>query len=451
MKKIILLIGIGITINSFAQTKDSTAYSFSLTQAIDFALQNQKDVKNAILDEAIAKQKVNETTGIGLPQINSSFDVKDFIDIPTSVIPGAGGQFGGEPGSDAILKFGTKYNASAALEGSQLLFNAEYFLGLKASKVFLEISSRTTQRTKIEAAATVSKAYYTVLINQERMKLMDANIARVKKIMTDTKALFENGFVEKLDYDRLTVTYNNLLVEEEKIQRLLGLSAYLLKFQMGMDINASLTLTDKLEDVKLDITSSASAEKFDYTRRIEYGLFETQYKMTKLELKRQRLSYLPTAFAYASWAQNAFRTTFSVFATGAGLHWYPATLVGGTIKMPIFNGLQRNAKNQQAKLSLQKAENNMDFIKKTIDLELASSVVSLQNASISFDNQKKNMIIAEDVVRVTKIKYEQGVGSNLELITAETALKEAQTNYYNALFDALIAKIDFDKANGNFK
>jgi len=321
MKKL-LLVGLGIlTLNSFAQTKDSVAYSFSRAQAIDFALQNQNDIKNAILDEAIAKQKVNETTGIGLPQINSSFDVKDFIDVPTQVIPAE--SFGGPPGSLSTVKFGLKYAATGGFDASQLLFNAEYFLGLKASKVFLEISSRTTQRTKIETASTVSKAYYTVLINQERMKLMDANIARVKKIMTDTKALFENGFVEKLDYDRLTVTYNNLLIEEEKIQRLLGLSAYLLKFQMGMDINASLTLTDKLEDVKLDVTSSASAEKFDYAKRIEYGLFETQYKMAELELKRQRFSYLPTAFAYASWTQNAFRNTFSIFATGTGFPWYP--------------------------------------------------------------------------------------------------------------------------------
>jgi len=447
MKKL-LLIGFGITtLSSYAQTKETTAYSFSITQAIDFALQNQNDVKNAMLDEALAKQKVNETTGIGLPQIGSSFDVKDFIEIPTSLIPAE--FFGGPPGSFAPVKFGTKYNATAALEGSQLLFNAEYFLGLKASKVFLELSSRATQRTKIETASAVSKAYYTVLINQERMKLMDANIARVKKIMDDTKALLDNGFVEKLDHDRLTVTHTNLLVEQEKIQRLLALGTYLLKYQMGMDMNASLTLTDKLEDVKLDAASSASAEKFDYSKRIEYGLFETQYKMAELELKRQRLSFLPTAFAYGSISGNAMRSTFSIFSTGYG--WYPTALIGATIKMPIFNGLQRNSKNQQAKLSLQKAENNIDFIKKSIDLDLASSIASLQNASVSFENQKKNITIAEDVVRVTKIKYEQGIGSNLEMITAETALKEAQTNYYNALFDALIAKIDFDKSNGNFK
>jgi outer membrane protein len=448
MKKKIILIGFGIiTLTTFAQTKDSTVKSFSLQQAIDFALQNQNDVKNAMIDEEIAHKKVNEIMGAGLPQINSSFNLQDFLEIPTSLIPAE--FFGGRPGTFAAIKFGTQYQATAGLDASQLIFSGDYFLGLKASKVFVEISSKSTQRTKIETAATVSKAYYTVLVNEERIKLMDANVIRLKKIMDDTKSLLDNGFAEKIDYDRLTVTYNNLLVEQEKIQRLLGLSNYLLKYQMGMDINATLTLTDKLESVKFDVEKNTSAEKFEYSKRVEYNLFDIQYKLAKLDLKRNRFSYLPTAAAYGSLSGNAFRTEFDVF--NAKTPWYPIALIGAKVTMPIFTGFERNARNQQAKLALQKAENNMDFIKKSIDLELASSATMLQNASVSLENQKKNITIAEDVARVTKLKYEQGIGTNLELITAETALKEAQTNYYNALFDAIIAKIDFDKANGNLK
>lgn len=445
MKKIVITIGIGIAmLNSFAQKKDSSSFSFSVQQAIDYAMQNENSIKNAMLDEAIAHKKVNEVMGMGFPQIGSSLDTKDFLEIPTSLIPAQ--FFGGPPGTFAPVKFGTQYQATAGIDASQLIFSGDYFLGLKASKVFVELSTKATTRTKIAASATVSKAYYTVLVNEERMKLMDANVVRVKKVMDDTKAFLDNGLVEKIDYDRLTVTYNNLLVEQEKIKRLLELGSYLLKFQMGMDVNAQLTLTDKLADVKFEAGTNVSAEKFDYSKRVEYGLFETQKTIAELELKRNRFSYLPNAFAYGSMSRNAQRDKFNFFDSGE--KWYPTSLIGATIKMPIFTGLQRNYKNQQAKLALQKAENNIDFIKKSIDLELASSITNLQNASSSLENQKKNMIVAEDVVRVAKIKLDQGVGSNLELITAETALKEAQTNYYNALFDAMVAKIDFDKANG---
>ncbi len=448
MKKLLLIISSTVVIiNSFAQSKDNATFSFSIQQAIDFALQNQNDIKNAIVDQEIAKKKVNEILGMGLPQINSSFDLKDFLEIPTSLIPAE--MFGGAPGTFAAVQFGTTYQATAGLDASQLLFSGDFFLALKAAKVYLELSTKATQRTQVEIAATVSKAYYTVLINEERMKLMDANIARIKKAMDDTKILNDNGFVEKIDLDRLTVTYNNLIIEQEKVQRLQKLGTYLLKYQMGMDINASLTLTDKLADVKLDISKNVSAEKFDYSKRVEYNLFETHYKLANLDVKRSRLAYLPNAFAYGSLNGNALRNTFNVFNTG--YRWYPTALIGARVAMPIFTGLQRNAKNQQAKLSLQKAENNIEFIKKSIDLELASSITILQNASVSLENQKKNIALAEEVYRLSKLKYEQGVGSNIEMITAETALKESQTNYFNALFDALVAKIDFDKANGNLK
>jgi outer membrane protein len=445
MKKIIIVIGFGLaSASSFAQSKDSAAHSFSLQQAIDYAMQHQVNVQNALIDESLAHKKVNEIMGAGLPQITASFDFKDFLEIPTSFIPAD--FFGGPPGTFAPVKFGTQYQSTAGLEASQLIFSGDYFLGLKASKVFVELSERSAQRTKIEAAAAVSKAYYTVLINEERMKLMDANIARLKKALDDTKALLDNGFVEKIDHDRLSVAYNNLLVEQEKVQRLLKLGTYLLKYQMGMDINTSLTLTDKLADVKFDPLTNVTAQKFDYQKRVEYNLFEVQYKLAQLDLKRQRFSYLPTAFAYGSLNGAAQRNEFDVWDTQKP--WYPMALIGAKFTMPVFTGFARNSRNQQAKLSVMKAENNLEMIRQAIDLELASVTASLQNASSSLAIQKKNIETAEEVFRVSKIKFESGVGSNLEMITAETTLKESQTNYFNALFDAIISKVDFDKANG---
>jgi len=463
MKKIILGTGLMLmALHSHSQTKAS--FSFSVKQAIEYAMQNQNDIKNAVLDEKLAQRKVKEITGAGLPQINASFDLKDFVEIPTQVMPDFISPtvyqinqygFGLKPraelpaGEGIPVQFGSKYQSSAGLDASQMLFNSDFFLGLKASKVFTELSTKALQRSKIEVTASVSKAYYLVLISTERAKLMDANIARLKKTMDDTKALYDNGFAEKLDFDRLTVTYNNLLVEQEKINRLLNVGAYLLKYQMGMDVNADLTLTDKLEDVKFDIGTLAQSDKFDYTKRVEYGLMETNFTLAQLDLKRQRYSFLPFAFLYGSLSGNAYRNEFTVFDTYRP--WYPTAVVGGTIKMPIFTGFQRGIKCQEAKISLEKAQNNMDFIKKSIDMDLAATSASLTNASSSLENQKKNIKLAEDVVSVSKKKYDQGVGSNLEMVTAETTLKEAQTNYLNAMYEAIIAKIDFDKANGNLK
>ena len=446
MKNTIIILGLAV-VNCFGQTKNN--FSFSVKQAVEFAMQNQNDIKNATITEELARKRVSETIGTGLPQINSSFDVKDFIEIPTQVAAANAFNPAAPPDMLSTFQLGLQYQATAGFDASQLLFSSDYIIGLKGSKVYVNLSTKNVQRTKIETAATVSKAYYMVLVSTERLKLMDANIARVKKTMDDTKALMDNGFVEKIDYDRITVTYNNLIVEQEKINRLLKVGTYLLKYQMGMDVNADLFLTDKLDDVKVDIGVLAQPDKFDYSKRIEYGIMETQFKLAKIDLKRQSLAFLPYAYAYGNLSGNAFRTSFTVFDTYRP--WYPTALIGATIKMPIFSGFQHGVKVQEAKLNVQQAENNMDFIKKSIDLDLASSIANLTNAASSLENQKKNIKLAEDVVNVAKKKYDQGIGSNLELVTAETALQETQTNYYNALYDAIIAKIDFDKANGNLK
>ena len=385
----------------FAQKKDSSNFSFSLQQAVDYAMQNQTKIQNALYDEEIAKNKVKEITGIGLPQINGSLDVKDFLKVPTQVIPASA--FNPAAPSDALaaVKFGIPYSASAGIDASQLVFDGGYVVALQTTKVYLELSSKATTRTKIETAVAVTKAYYTVLLNDERMKLMDANLVRVKKLMEDTKALYENGFVEKLDLDRITVTYNNLVVEKEKIERFLKLSNSLLKYQMSMDQNAELSLTDKIADVKFDL-GDVSSEKFDYSKRIEYSLVQSQNASSKLQLKKEKYGYLPNMALYGTASMNAMRLKFNFFDFSQS--WYPTAIVGAKIGIPIFDGLQRNYRIQQSKLNLLKSDNDLKFLEQSIDLELANARATLLNSASSLDMQKKNITLAEDVYRTPSFK-----------------------------------------------
>ena len=203
----------------FAHTaRDTVNYSFSLGQAIDFAMKNQKQVQNAQYDEQIAQQKVKETIGIGLPQIGASASATDFLEIPTSVIPAQAFNPLAPPDALMAVQFGIQYSATAGIDVTQLLFSSDYLIGLQATKTFLELSKKSAQRTKIEVTIAVTKAYYTVLLNEERMKLLDANAERLKKLSEDTKALNANGFVEKIDVDRVSVAYNNLLAEKDKLK-----------------------------------------------------------------------------------------------------------------------------------------------------------------------------------------------------------------------------------------
>ena len=435
-----------ISLPAKSQKKEGEIFNFSLQQCIEYAYQNQVEVLNAQLDERIAKAKINELIGTGLPQINGSFDIKDFLAIPTQLIPGE--FFGGPKGTFIPVKFGTQFNTTADLSASQLLFDGSYLIGLKASKTYYELSQKNTSRTKIETSTIVTKAYYSVLITAEKMNLLDANVTRLKKLLDDTKALNENGMVEKIDLDRVTVAYDNILVEREKIMRFVELSNNLLKYQMGMDLKSTLTLTDNL--ITLDLLKwESKADGFDYTKRIEYSLMETQKRLGELDLKRYKAGYLPSLVAYGDLSTSAQRNTFNI--TNSHEKWYPTGLIGAKLTLPIFDGLQKNARVSQAKINLKKLENQQLNLHQSLSLQMTSAKTVFDNSIASLNVQKENIILAENVYNISKKKYDQGVGSNLEVVTAQTALKEAQDNYYGALYDALNAKVDLDKALGNIK
>lgn len=417
--------------------------SFSLQQALEYAYSHNANQLNAELDAQGQKYFRRQVLGAGLPQINGSLDFKDYVELPTSLIPAAA--FGGPPGTFLPVKFGLQYNAMATLTMTQLIFSSDFMLALIASKEAIKLSEKNILRTKSETAQNVSKAYYSVLVNRERIKLLDANIIRLKKIFDDTKAMNIAGFVEKIDVDRLEVTYNNLVAEKDKVSKLISLSETLLKFQMGYKIGEQINLTDSLTNAQADLTISEN-QKNTYSQRPEYSLLETQQKLNELTLKRYKLTALPTLVGYLNLAEQAQRTEFDFFDTNK--KWYGIGIVGATLNVPIFGGFQNTNRIKQANINIQKTKNTILNLEQAIDLEVQSTVINYQNAQISLESQRKNMQLANGVLDVANKKYAQGVGSNLEIINAQTSLKEAETNYFNALYDMLVSKIDYLKATG---
>jgi outer membrane protein len=226
------------------------------------------------------------------------------------------------------------------------------------------------------------------------------------------------------------------------------LSEYFLKFQIGMNINTKIVLTDSLNASEIK-NISVSAEKNDVTNRVEYSLLQTQLHLLQLDLSRNRSQYLPNLVLYGNVSTVAQRPEFNIFDTDK--RWYPTAFVGATFTLPIFSGLQKHYRVNQAQLSIRKLKNEMDNTVNGLNLEVISGRTALENATVTLTTQEKNLELANEVSKVSKLKYDQGVGSNLEVIVAETSLKEAQINYYNALYDALVAKVDLDKALGNIK
>ena len=436
---LILIFCLFYVIPAKAQLTDSIT-KFSLQEAIDYAQSHQSSILNASIDEEIAKNTVKRTIGIGLPQLNGNVNFQDFLKIPTNLLPG---EIFGKPGTQIPVQFGVQYQSSYGLELSQLLFDGSYLVGLQASKTFKELSNKNLKRSRIETAVGVTKAYYSVLVSNEQLSLLDANIDRLKKSFKDTQALFANGFVEKIDVDRLTVLNNNLETERGNVIRLLELNMNLLKFQMGMTIQSKLVLKDSIGSLQV-AEFLAVKDTAAYQNRIEYSLLETQKKLNELDLKRYKSLFLPSLAAFGTTSRSFQSNEFLNLIDRS----FPATIIGFRLSVPLLSGGVKEYQVRNAKLEVLKTENNLVNLKNGINLEVEQAQTIYRNGLKSLENQKRNMELAKEVLRVTKIKYEQGVGSSIEVTTAETSLKESQNNYINALYDLLINKVNMDRALG---
>jgi outer membrane protein TolC len=426
-------------LKSLAQeTNDKT---FTLQQSIEYAYKNSPNYLNAENDVLMAKYKRKEVLGMAMPQINASVDMKNFLEIPASVVPGQ--FFGGPEGSFAAVRFGTTFQTQAGLSASLLVFSADYLIALKATKEYISLMNINVTRNKTELVSQVSKAYYGVLVNKERIKLLDANLIKLGKLLSDTKAFNAQGFVEQIDVDRLEVAFNNLTTEKQKIERLITLSEYMLKFQMGYVGKDNLILTDSLS---VSENTEINASTIDISKRSEYQLLEGQQRVNTINVKRLKFGYMPTLVAYGSLGANGFGNDLKY--VGYINKYFQTRLIGATLSLNVFDGFQRHYKIQQAKLDFKKGENNLKNLQLAIELEGASAVVNYNNAISSLQVQKRNLDLAKNIYTVSQKKYEQGVGSNLEVINAQTSLKESETNYFNAVYDLMVYKIDYLKATG---
>lgn len=444
----LLIAGILLLSVTAATAQDTAStFTFNLEECIDYAFDNQYTVKNAELDVEMAESVVKETIGGGLPQVTGVMNFQDYLKLPTQLIPGE--FFGEEPGTYIPVQFGTQFSLTYGLEATQLLFDGSYFVGLQASKVYKELSEKNLTRSRIETAIAVSKAYYTTLVTEERLQLADVNIARLKKQLDETKALYDNGFAEKIDMDRLQVMYNNTLTERENLTRLAALNIQMLKFQMGMPVQHQLELKETIDDVDFEPVLLLN-EATDPSNRIEYSLLETQVNLNELDLKRYKSTMLPRLEAFGSYNRMGQENNFGNLFDGDG-QYFPTTVVGLRLSIPLIGGGQKWQQIRQAKLSLRKSENELVNLRNAISLEVKQANTTYINSLESMANQERNMELAEEVYRVAQIKYAEGVGSSLEVTTAETSLKEAQTNYINSLYEALIAKIDLQKATGTIE
>lgn len=415
--------------------------SFTLQQAIDFALENSRTVKNAARDIEAAKKQKWETTATGLPQISATIDYNNWIKQQVSLIPAQ--FFGGNEGEFAEIVFGTQQTMTATATVEQLLFDGSYIVGLQSAKVFLEISKNAKEKTDLEVRKAVINAYGNVLLAEESEKILEKNKSVLQKNLSETTKIYENGLEEEESVEQLQITLSGVESSLNNTTRLKKLAYQMLNITLGLDLNTDITLLDSLEsltsqNISLDLLNNEE----NIESNIDYKIAFNDARAKELLVKLEKTRALPSinAFLNGSYLGNSEKFTF----TNRSQEWFGASLLGVSLNIPIFSSLGRSAATQRAKINLEKAKDDLTEVEQQLKLNIASAKSDYQFAIEDYDNKKQNLSLAERIEMKNQTKFFEGIASSFELRQAQTQLYSAQQEFLQAMLDVINKKAELE-------
>jgi len=412
-------------------SRDTLLQEVTLKAAVDYAIKHQPRIQQSLLDEQITSSNIRSRLADWYPQVNFNYNLQHNFLLQSTVIGGN------------TIKLGVNNTSSGQFTASQVIFNRDVLLARRTKEEVLLQTTQTTSNNKIDLAANVSKAFYDVLATSQQIKVAAENIVRTERSLQDATNQYKAGVADKIDYKRATISLNNIKALKRSNEELVKAKTEYLKSLMGYPDSAALNIVyDSLEleaAIALDTTQAA-----DYKTRIEYKLLETQRNLLQSNILYNRWSYLPSVSANGAYNLNFQNNDFGkLYGTN-----YPNSYAGITLGVPIFQGGKRKANLKTATLQLQRNDQDIANLKNTVHAQYAQALAGYKSNLENYLALKENVNIAKEVYNVIQLQYRSGIKTYLEVITAETDLRTAQINYFNALYQVLSSKVDVEKALG---
>tara|TARA_B110000027_G_scaffold105894_1_gene112441 strand:- start:30 stop:1370 length:1341 start_codon:yes stop_codon:yes gene_type:complete len=416
-------------------------YSFTLQEAIGFAIKNNRAIQNAERDVKIAVQTKRETTATGLPQINANIGYNNWLEQQVSLIPAE--FFGGAPGQFAEVLFGTKQTMNSAVTVKQKLFDGSYLVALQAAKVFLEISKNSKEKTINEIGKIVAYSYGNVLLVEENLEIVNSNIALLEKNVWEVSKVYESGLIEEESLQQLQLTLSGLKSNQRYSKRLKDLAYQMFNNSLGLDLTAAVVLTNSLDELVVfysTLTTSRSENEFEEV--IDFKIAVNSVKSDELLLKLEKSKALPTlnAFVNGSYSGNSQRFSF----TENSQKWFGASLFGVTLDIPVFSSFKRSASTQRARLNLEKSKSNLEDTTNKIKLEINTARSNYEFAVEDYEIKKKALNLSKNIATKNEIKFFEGLTTSFDLSQAQRQLYIAQQDYLQSMLNILLKGVDLE-------
>jgi len=433
LQSITLLTLLGLASETIAQSQQ-----LSLIQAQDFALKNAFQVKSAQYDKTSADYTSDELLGIGLPQLNGSVQYQNFINLPTSIIPG---DFFGAPGQDVKVQFGVPHQMTVGLTASQLLFDGTWLVGLEASKAYAELQRKNIQKSEVEIRAKTADAYSAVLTTQANLVVLRDLLTSMQSLLNDTEAMQREGFSEQQDVDQLMLSVNELMIQISYTEQYVKITKDLLKFTIGMPLSTEVELTDTWES--LTETAGDDVLSFNPSTNIDVQLAENGLLMQQLNVKSKKAALMPNLAAFYNLQTQGLRDEFDYFDTS--LPWFPIQLWGIQLNVPILSGGSKSKTIKKTEVEVQRMTDMVSMTKEAVQLEYNTATTELSFSKKRMTQAKANLELAKSILQKEETKYREGLSNSFNITQRNQQVIDAQRAYITAAIAYMNAQTKLNK------
>ena len=398
------------------------------------AIQYNKTLKNAGMAIDKARYQLKEAISAGLPQVSSTLDYSNALGAKLSIrfVEDA-------PPTEIPIRPTSNFN----LQIGQLLFNGPYFVGIELARLGKTLTEKSYEKSELDILAQVTSGYNLVLMSRELLDLLNKNQVNLKEVYTKTSAMVTVGIIEQTDLDQLGVQISSLENLVKSSERQLELAKNMLRLQLGLTIEEDFevegTLTEALRVLNENSPLSGS---FNVNLNPDYQLLGLQEDLTVKQVKMQYAAFLPTLTGFYNRTEKILKPDFDMS---------PKNMLGLNLSIPLFTGGQQTAKLRQAKIDLETMRNTRDLVAEQLGVQEKQLQFNLRNANETYLNQVKNLDVARRVYNSLKLKFEQGMISGLDIVTADNNYLKAETDYLSAIYQVLQSKLELDKIYGNLK
>lgn len=436
-----------VTLNMVtAQDEVTDTYSFTLQEAVDFALKNNYSSINADRDLIDARKQKWETIATGLPQVTGAIGYQNQLIQPVAQIPAE--FFGGEPGTFQTVVFGQPQQATATATLRQQIFDGSYIVGVQATKAFLSYSQNNREKTDLEVQKAVTEAYGNVLLAEESVAIFEKNKANLEKNLFETTKIFENGLGDEESVEQLQITLSSVDNQLKNAIRLKDITLQMLNLVMGIAIDAPTQLEEDLDVLtQKQIDPVLLESEFNIENNVDFKLATNLNQQRYYEWKLAKSRALPTLNAFINYGANSFGDGFDFFDNGQ--EWFESSVLGFDLNIPIFSSGKRSAGTARAKIALEKAKTQLTEAEEQIRLQLESSKSNYILAIEQYETAKENLNLAERIENKNQIKYNEGLASSFELRQAQTQLYDAQQSYLQSMVEVINKKTELETIMNN--